>query len=105
MDTVNLPGPQKNRPIFHSYIPMPGVQVDLEGMPAQEYATMRARQLSALMHVISLANDCEHSTMSDKLRGDVHWLACTMADELVELMGVVADDAELRGTMREESAQ
>ena len=65
---------------------------------AEGYAQMRASQLSALLAVISLAKDCEHTILDDATLDNANWLATSLAGEMINLIGVVAKDRGVHHT-------
>jgi hypothetical protein len=85
------------RTVSHDYMLMPGVQLGINGADAQEYAHMRATHLKALLQVISMAEAPADSNVTTDIRFGALWLACTLAEELSELIDVVACDAEMVG--------
>ena len=78
------------------YALTPGVRLAIDPGQAEGYARMRATQLSALLAVIALAKDCEHTVLDDSTLDDANWLAASLAGEMINLIGVVAKDREAR---------
>jgi hypothetical protein len=69
-----------------------GVQVSIERGCAQDYAHMRAVQLHALLEVLAVARQCEHAVMGEQAAANAHWLASSLAEELVRLIEMLPDD-------------
>lgn len=98
MAIANSTQSSKRSAALHKYSLVPGVQVEISAGEAKNYADMRIQQLAALLEVIALASDCEHSILCEDLRVNANWLASSLANELVELMNIVAADAVHRNT-------
>lgn len=96
MKTLSISSSPKGTATAHSYTLTSGVQVNIEAGEAQNYADMRTAQLAALMNVIMLAENCDHSKMGDKIRSNIQWLAASLANEVHQLIEIVADDAEVQ---------
>jgi hypothetical protein len=77
-----------------------GGHVFIEKGNAQDYASMRASQLSALIQLQWLVNEAHGaggSTLGKGANSDVLWLASSLAEELVFLIDLVDADAAPAG--------
>jgi len=83
--------------IIGTYSTISGVHISIERGAAEDYASMIAAQLAALLQVRTLAKDCGHSTIGEENEINSHWLACNLADELEHLIPIVATDAQKGG--------
>jgi hypothetical protein len=82
-----------SKEIIGSYILPNGATVSIEAGEAIEYANMRSVQLSALSHII-ISED--FSQYNDDIKSNIHWLVCTLAEELESLIPIVHTDAKKR---------
>lgn len=78
-----------------------GGRHEIEVFDLVDYANMRSCQLSALLKVIFLANDCEHSMMGEVNQTNVNWLATTLADELEKITSLLGDEALKKSAAKE----
>jgi hypothetical protein len=76
-----------------SYRVFEGVRTSVAAGAARDYATTRASQLIALLDLKRLADDCKHSPVCSETNAGFIWLASGMAEELKELIGIIATDA------------
>jgi hypothetical protein len=75
------------------------VHVQVEQGSAQDYAHMRAKQLSALLHMTYGGGEEAFQTLSSELQNNYLWLASSIADELGNLLPLVAKEARaMRGS-------
>lgn len=84
-----IPGPQ----FIGNFKLNNGAHVFIEKGGAQNYASMRANQLKALLNLEFLASDCRHSTITKDTADNFRWLAASLAGELSDLIDIVDADA------------
>lgn len=68
------------------------VQISVRHKGAVDYASMRAAQLNALLHLTYGAGGDEFRKWSNEIQDNVMWLASTLADEIEHLIPIIRED-------------
>jgi hypothetical protein len=92
----------KSKEIIGRYDLPNGAIVSIQEGEAIDYASMRARQLSALTHVMGGEG---FELWNEEIQSNVKWLASTLSGELASLISIIDADARANKNARRKGSK